>query len=301
MANFSKKKTLYIFSVVLVLVVGATFFYRQQKNLLERRRTAWNNLTKILGEKIQTAGLDVGLVIGDFQMKSKIIYNADKSFASASLVKVPIMLACFYAAEKNKINLKDVLTLKPKQRVLGSGMLKELPAGTSFTVEELIDLMVSRSDNIACNMLIDYLGFDYINEFFQKLGLRDTNLSRRMMEFLARKKGRENYTTARDIAFCLEIIYQNKFISKKVSQQCLSLLKKQEVNDRIPAWLPLSVVVAHKTGLERKVCHDAGIIFMPQGDFLVCVLTKNAKNTKTAKRFIAGIALDVYEYARGFR
>jgi beta-lactamase class A len=298
MINLIRKKTVYIFIVALALITSVAFFYWHQKVLLERRRAAWDNLTRILEERIRTAGLDVGLVIEDFRMKSKIVYNADKPFPSASLVKVPIMLSCFYADEKKKINLQDTLILKSAQKVLGSGILKEIPEGTSFTVEDLVYLMISQSDNTATNMLIDLLGFDYINNFFQSLGLKETNLSRRMMEFDIRKKGIENYTTARDTAFCLEIIYHKKFLSRKISRQCLSLLKKQEVNDRIPARLPASVVVAHKTGLERKVCHDAGIVFMPQGDFLICVLTRDAKSTKAAKRFIAQIALDVYEYAK---
>jgi len=301
MINLTRKKTVYIFITLLVLITSAVFFYGHQKAMLGRRRAAWDSLTKILEEKIRAAGLDAGLVIEDFRMKSRIVYSADKPFPSASLVKVPIMLACFYADEKKKINLKDTLILKSAQKVSGSGILKEMPEGTSLTVEELVDLMITQSDNTACNILIDLLGFDYINNFFQSLGLKDTNLSRRMMEFDVRKKGIENYTTAQDMAFCLEIIYHNKFLSSKISRQSLSLLKKQEVNDRIPAKLPPSVVVAHKTGLERKICHDAGIMFMPQGDFLICVLTKNAKSTKVAKRFIAQIALDVYEYAGNFR
>jgi len=216
-------------------------------------------------------------------------------------VKVPIMLACFYADAKKKINLQDALVLKSAQKVSGSGILKDMPEGTKLTIEELVDLMITQSDNTACNMLIDLLGFDYINDFFRALGLKDTNLSRRMMEFNVRKKGIENYTTAQDMAFCLEIIYHNKFLSRKISQKALSLLKKQEVRDRIPARLPDTIAVAHKTGLERKICHDAGIMFTPGGDFLICVLTKNAKRTRVAKKFIAQVALDVFEYAKNFR
>jgi beta-lactamase class A len=297
MRILGRKKTLYIF-IVLVLIAGAGFFSGQQKARLEKRKIAWNNLTKVLEERIKNANLDVGLVIEDFRMNLRIVYNADKSFPAASLVKVPIMLACFYANEKKKIDLKDTLVLKSAQKVSGSGILKDMPDGTSLTIEELVDLMITQSDNTACNMLIDLLDFAYINDFFQALGLKDTNLSRRMMEFAVRKKGIENYTTARDMAFCFEIIYHKKFLNRKVSQKALSLLERQEVNDRIPARLPDSIVVAHKTGLERKICHDTGIMFLPRGDFLICVLTKGAKKTKAAKRFIAQVALDVYEYAQ---
>ena len=301
MGILTRKKRLYILIVLLILIAGANFLSVRQKERLEKRKAAWVNLGRILEERIKSSSLDAGLVIEDFRMNLRVIYNADKPFAAASLVKVPIMLACFYADDKKKINLKDSVILKSAQKVSGSGILKDMPGGTSLTIEELVDLMITQSDNTACNMLIDLLGFDYINDFFQALGLKDTNLSRKMMAFRARRKGIENYTTARDMAFCLEIIYRNKFLGPGVSRRAVSLLKKQEVNDRIPARLPDSVPVAHKTGLERKICHDVGIMFTPGGDFLVCVLTKNAKNTKLAKRFIAQIALDVFEYAKNFR
>ena len=49
----------------------------------------------------------------------------------------------------------------------------------------------------------------------------------------------------------------------------ISFLKKQQIKDRIPRYLPKDVVVAHKTGLERGIIHDAGIVFTPKGNFFL--------------------------------
>ena len=76
------------------------------------------------------------------------------------------------------------------------------------------------------------------------------------------------------------------------------MLRRQKMHDRIPKKLPEGVVVAHKTGLERGVCHDAGIVSTPNGDYLIVVLTKHKAKwgAKPSKRLIADLARQVYDY-----
>ncbi|MDP2830873.1 MAG: serine hydrolase, partial [Candidatus Omnitrophota bacterium] len=228
----------------------------------------------------------------------EISYNKDRLFPSASLAKVPIMAACFLAAKEGRIKLDRQVVLRNSDKFSGSGILKDIRPGVTFTVEELIGLMVEDSDNTATNMLTSMVGIDYLNSVFNSLGLKNTNLSRRIADFNLRDRGIENYTTAEDIALLLERIYRRRLISRDLSEKCLRVLKLQRVNDRIPKYLPVDVTVAHKTGLERSVCHDAGIVFSCKGDFLICVLTKHANpNAVASKNFIARAALYTYVYS----
>lgn len=57
--------------------------------------------------------------------------------------------------------------------------------------------------------------------------------------------------------------------------------------------------MAHKTGLERGLCHDAGIVFTERGDFLIVVLTNREGPSQMAKSFIAIVALHAYRYMQG--
>ncbi len=155
--------------------------------------------------------------------------------------------------------------------------------------------MVAHSDNTATNMLIDRLGFDYLNDAFREMGLERTNLARKMMDFGSRGKGLENYTTAREMADIIERMYRRDCFSAEVSGMCLEYLKAQKVNDRIPRLLPRNTVVAHKTGLERSVCHDAGIVYTERGDFLISVFTRTWSGKNYAKRLIAGVAALAYK------
>lgn len=290
--------------LILIFILALSYFYFQfgkklRDSYLEsaRRKKAWGYLEKDILKATNNFKGNAGIVIKDLKRGREINLNQDKAFPSASLVKLPIMAACFYANSEGKINIKQALFLKNEHKVLGSGRLKELPSGTAMNIRYLIEMMVAESDNTATNMLIDLLGYDYLNTAFKKAGLNNTDIVRRMMDFKGRKNGKENFTTARDMAIILSKIYYGQLLNKLVSEECLGILKRQKMRDRIPAKLPLNTTVAHKTGLEKRVCHDAGIVFTPQGDFLICVLVKHRdKTSKAAKEFISEVALTVYNY-----
>jgi beta-lactamase class A len=217
------------------------------------------------------------------------------------MVKIPIMLSYFYAAHEGALSLQDTVEISNSEKAPGSGTLKfEIP-GKTFTIEDLIRRMVTESDNTATNMLINHLGFDALSGYFKKLGLKNTNLSRKMMDFKERGRGVENYTTADEIAYLLEQLYRGKFLSVEVSRQCVEILAHQKMKDRIPKKLPADVIVAHKTGLENFLCHDAGIVYTDKGNFLICVLTKHKNKTaQEAKAVIAEISLLTYNYYGNF-
>jgi len=304
-----KKRIILIWMFVLVtLTCGVYFSYnyyqeiKRQKVLLEKRKTSWLELKQTIGGEIAKFKGDVGVVIKDLTMNWEISFNEDKLFPSASLVKIPIMASCFSAIRERKLKFENIVKLKLTDKVSGSGILKNMHTGKELSIEELLELMITDSDNTATNVLIDQLGLDYLNMTFKSLGLKDTNLARKMMDFKSRSQGIENYTTAKDIALILEKIYRKDLINRDVSLECVRLLKQQKINGRISLYLPSEVTVAHKTGLERFVCHDAGIVYTCKGNFLICVLTKHSRETtsRVAKKFIARIALITYRYFEKF-
>lgn len=290
----------FICSLFAILLILSVLILRQlyiEQKLLEKKHNAWLALEEKINAQVDSFSQDAGIIIKDLSTGWEIAVNEDKLFPSASIVKVPIMASIFSVSIEKGFDLNRTLTLKNKYKVSGSGRLKDYSAGGEFYIEDLIERMITESDNTAANMLIDYLEFETLNSSFKKLGLSNTNIVRRMMDFESRSRGLENYTCAKDIAFLLERIYNNKLINKDFSRKCLEILKRQKMSDRIPARLPANTVVAHKTGLERGVCHDVGIVFTAKGDFVICVLTKHSyKAARHAKRFISIIARDVYDF-----
>ncbi len=255
----------------------------------------WAQLEKDVEASLRDFQGVLGYVIKDLDSGRTLTRLPDRRFPSASMVKVPIMAACYQAAEQGRISLHDTLKLKRSDKVRGSGVLRGAAIGSPLTVEKLLELMITNSDNTAANMLIDLLGYEYLGNTFHALGLESTNLSRKMMDFQSRSRGVENWTTPREMALIMEKIYRRSCISPQVSEQCLELLKRQKVNNRIPRYLPRKVVVAHKTGLEHKVCHDAGIVYTGKGDVLISVLTEGDTGAVIAERMIGRISKSVYK------
>ncbi|MBI5555792.1 MAG: serine hydrolase [Elusimicrobia bacterium] len=298
---YRKIVTLIEFAVLIIftfvsLVCGMNLGDKAKaENLIPAR--SWDDLSSQIKEQCRQFNGEVSIIIKDLHTGRVIDLDSNKLYPSASLVKLPVMIGCFYANNEKKICLENSLELKRRYRIKGSGKLLRVPNGTAFSIDELISFMIAESNNGATNMLIDCLGFDYLNYCFEKIGLRNTNISRHVLDSRSRSKGRENYTSAADMAFLLERIYNQKIINAYFSRKSLEILKKQKVNDRIPAHLPESIEVAHKTGLEKGVCHDVGIVFTPKGDFLICVLTHYQYNhARRAKKLISKISYLTYIY-----
>jgi len=95
-----------------------------------------------------------------------------------------------------------------------------------------------------------------------------------------------NVTSAEDLAWLYAQLLQGVVVSPEASAEMLELLAQQQINDRLPAYLPEGVVVAHKTGNLDGIVHDAGVIYAPAGPVIVVVLSDEV-NPDEANLFIA--------------
>lgn len=304
----TRKNIILVIAILIPLTIAGIWSYNAYRKILVSHRQAlvaraasWAKLKEYIGKAVKGYDGDVAIVIKDLDMNWQIESNREMPIPSASLVKIPIMMAYFYAVEEGKIKLGDTIELKQSDKTDGSGVLKNACPGSKCKIEDLLCLMITQSDNTAANILINRLGLDELSRYFLKFGLKNTNLSRKMMDFKLRKEGVENYTTAGDMAYLLEELYRGRFVNKDISKKCLALLSEQKINDRIPKKLPVNIMVAHKTGLEHGVCHDVGIVYTPKGNFLISVLTKhNYPTARPTKRLISRLSLLTYNYYSGF-
>jgi len=80
--------------------------------------------------------------------------------------------------------------------------------------------MLVVSDNTATNLLIDRLGLDEISATASSLGLTQTVRGRRVMDFVARAAGRDNYMSAADAALILTRLVQEATGVSPVGEEC---------------------------------------------------------------------------------
>ena len=187
---------------------------------------------------------------------------------AASMIKVFILGAAMEKVQTGALNLQDAVILCDEDKVGGAGILIEYAAGTEFSIEELLTLMITESDNTATNILIDRLGMEEINQYITHAGYEDTILQRKMMDFDAAEQGRENYTSVRDLGRFFTNLYDQKCVAPVYDAKMIKILKGQSDTEGIPRGVP-EAVVAHKTGELLHIYHDGGIIYGVQDSVLV--------------------------------
>lgn len=221
--------------------------------------------------------------------------NRDMIFPSASMIKVPIMYEIMRQAATGRLSLDEFLTVTADVRTDG-GILQELRPDITMTIRELVTLMTVLSDNTATNMLIDRIGMASVNHTMADLGLTATVLRRRMMDFAAARAGNENETSAADLALLFEIILNSTGLPRTHSTWMLDILKRQQIQDKLPFYLPEETVLAHKTGTLTGVEHDGGILFLPGGPYIICVLSSGLAANYRGLQLGARIGKAVYDY-----
>ncbi len=226
-----------------------------------------------------------GLYIQGADERIRLVHNDDHLFPAASLIKLPIYYEYLNLISKGDLDPARKISLSKESIVGGDGILKNEPLNSAHELNKIAKLMITISDNTATNILIDILGLDRINSAVKKIGMRDTILQRKMMDFDSLASGKDNLTTARDIYVFMDEILHSKVISPEIGLEIINTLKHQKLNTKLPSRLPQSAVVAHKTGELDSVEHDAGLIFIRKKWCIVVVLIKDLETNQDGVLF----------------
>ena len=201
------------------------------------------------------------------------IYNS-KQMRSASMIKVFIMATVMEKVQRGELDLGETLTLRGSDKVGGAGILAGYPSGTELTLRELVELMITHSDNTATNIIIDLIGCEEINAYMARNGYGDSFLGRKMMSHEALAGNGENYSSARDLGIFFTRLYNYECVSESYDKIMIEFLVKQTDTDCFPAALP-GKQIAHKTGALDGLYDDGGIIYSDNGDAVLVIMTEN--------------------------
>jgi len=266
-----------------------------RKNSLKFRQIDYKKLSKKLEKASKKLPGTMGLILYDISSGKTIEINPDDVFESASLVKILIMVEVYEQIGEGRITPNTEIELKDKDRVGGSGVLKNEPAGSKWKVSRLLELMIAESDNTATDMLIDLVGMKSVDKTIKKLGLRKTALRRKIFDFDQIARGRDNLTTPGDMLILLKEIHGGEIIDKAHRAAMIGILKNQKRNSMIPRHLPKGVECAHKTGSLLGILHDCGIIYPSDGnDYILILMGKDITDPEKAERMFADISKAIY-------
>lgn len=261
-----------------------------------------------IGEK---AGFSaVAFALYDYETTLAISHRGDRLFHAASTFKAAVLLALYKAAEEGTARLDDAIHVRNRFHSIADGSIYRVGVsrdgdsevhqrlGRSMRTADLARAMIVRSSNLATNLLIDYLGLERIQAMLDAGQLAGgIRVVRGVEDELAFEKGISNEVTADGLVRLFRLLYQSDFFGEAMRKQILEVLFAQEFNSMIPANLPAETEVAHKTGEISTVCHDAGIVFMPDRQpYVIAILTEADGVVGSRKKAVARMSEAIYEF-----
>ncbi|MBB3128006.1 beta-lactamase class A [Paenibacillus rhizosphaerae] len=199
-----------------------------------------------------------------------LLLGSREPYMPASTIKLAVVSALMQQVDRGQLSLADQVTVTSEDVVGGSGSLQFESFPQDLTLERLARLMITQSDNTATNVLIDKVGMDRVQLLMDQLDLRTMHLGRKMFA-AAPSPAQDNYIDAADLTELLSQIYQSPFLTVSSRNQIIAWMARQEVNTKFGAALP-DAPIAHKTGENANVTHDAGYFLVPGHELAVSVL-----------------------------
>jgi beta-lactamase class A len=253
----------------------------------------------------------VGLYYRSLVRPDSLLIGANLRFHAASTMKIPVMIQLFQDADAGLLRLDDSVTVHVAFPSLVQGEAFTVGreddsdstlyrwVGRNRSVRELLELMITRSSNLATDLLIERVGAERAQASARALGAWSIQVLRGVEDGPAYRAGLNNTTTARDLGVLLVAIAQGRAASRAACDSMLAILGRQEFNEGIPTGLPAGTRVAHKTGwVGELVYHDAAIVYPAHGDpYVLTVLTGAIKEDSVAHNLVADLSRLVYANA----
>lgn len=255
---------------------------------------AQQRLNANLQTLIATQEARVAVTVIDLQSERQISFNGSTPLPAASVVKLPVMAAAFSLAEEGKLDLQQRLTFQESDKLEGAGVLRWMKAGQSYTLWNLIRLMITLSDNTATRLVVNALGIPEIAAYLKKNGLSQTRISDPTM-LVEPPSDHNNLTSTDDMAKLLVQIYNRRGFSAESAKQMIFWLNYQRYRWGIWRGVPAGTYVANKTGNLTGILNDVGLVYSPKGVYALAVMTEGFPNNTKARLFINEVSRIVYE------
>lgn len=202
--------------------------------------------------------------------------DPNTGYTPASLMKVPVLIAYLKQSEYNpdllayRITITEDPTPNTEQDIEPEA---SIVVGNTYTVDELLSLMIVHSDNRALNVLMDYLDFSVLEESFTDLGI---TIPEDAVSYEINPRLYSRF---------FRVLYNATYLSRENSEKALRLLNDSAFVDGIRGGIPEDVHVSHKfgeasatltTGEVGHDLHDCGIVYAKE-PYAVCIMTKGSR------------------------
>jgi beta-lactamase class A len=266
-----------------------------------------------------------------------VLVNAEQQYPMASTFKVPIAATVLSQVDKGRLKLDQLVAIDPNMIVDSEGLAETFHhPGVSVSVENLLELMLTVSDNTATDTLEKLVGGPaVVTQWVRDQGISGLRVDRdtagMIRDFYGLPPGLsfpasleaglkanprlEDKGDKPDPAFdndprdtasptAMAELLERIYTGKALSPASTNLLREiQERNTtgkaRIRARLPEGTIVAEKTGTIGGTVNNVGVITLPNnaGKVIVAIfIKKSSRPVEERERVIADIARALYDY-----
>jgi beta-lactamase class A len=217
-----------------------------------------------------------GLYVWDLDKDFGYGIRPDEQFFTASIIKVPIMVAVYRKIDAGELEFSQQIEIKEEDWAAGAGWLQWEKAGTKQTVGDLLLLMMTQSDNVAANALVRTVGgAEHINEVARSMGADDTLLYQKVSSERGVVPALDNRSTPRDMATMMRQIAEGKAASEKSCGYMIDLMHQDKLDWWLDAGLPPGVDAANKAGWLYRVYDEVGIVENDDRRYVIAILSKH--------------------------
>jgi beta-lactamase class A len=245
-------------------------------------------LKKVVEKALEETTGKYAVVVKNLKTKTYFAQNENELMHAASLYKSWLVTAVYEDIRDGKLDENQVLTesipginsyfsIAPADQELSHGTI-------NMTVRQLVEQTITISHNYtALTLLKNIGGYDRIEKILDEFGLKNSTFKIKPQ------------TTAADMEIFLEQLYNHKIGDELISEKLIEVMSRNKLNDGLPKYLPAGIKVAHKTGEIYGFKHDAGIVYTPNGDYLIVVMSESNSPFGAEER-IAQVSRAVYDY-----
>lgn len=302
----ASKVFLYVWCAITLFVIIGKYFNFQDDTIISPvpesvfaqtalsptsiKNQSFKQLEQLILNDLNDMKGDFGIVIKDIDSKETFLYHEHDTYETASLYKLWIMAEVYRQIQSGILTEDQVLSqsIPSLNRAfsLSDEVAEQTTGSISLSVKNALNQMITISHNYAAMLLTAKIRLSKVTDFLKLYGFSESKVGTSEANPL---------TTASDIAKFLELVYNKKLINPEASQKMLSLLKEQKLYNKLPKYLPEHTVIAHKTGELGTFTHDAGIVYTPNGDYIIVILSKHGIPADAEEK-IASISKSVYDF-----
>jgi beta-lactamase class A len=254
---------------------------------------------------------NLGISFYDAESTIQWSYNADHYFHAASTMKLAVLLGVFRQVDRGEVSLEapvhvrnrftSIVNQEPFMLDLGRDADPDVYGhlGKTLTVRELSYWMITKSSNLATNLLVDVVGIPTIQQALDELEIDGIKILRGVEDQAAFDAGLNNEVTANGLLKLLRLIAEGRAYSQHACDEMLKIMLDQQYRSGIPAGLPKAARVAHKTGNISTVHHDAGIVYLESRKPYVLVILTQFTPEQGRGTAVADVSRDIFNTLAG--